>query len=72
MMTTYQMNSNELNYDFIDEIKKKFRDKTIIIDVYQNDESDTKIEKITKPGIIRRIKDIEQNINIITPDISFK
>lgn len=71
-MTTYQMNSNELNYDFIDEIKKKFRDKTIIIDVYQNDESDTEIDEITNPEIIRRIKDIEQNINIITPDISFK
>lgn len=65
MMTTYQLRSDELNYELIDSIKNTYKNKNIVIDVYQNEEIDLVLNEITNPEIIKRINDIKVNKNIV-------
>ncbi len=68
MMTTYQLRSDELNYELIDLIKNTYHNKYIVIDVYQNEDIDLALNEITNPEIIKRINDIKVNKNIVTPE----
>jgi hypothetical protein len=61
MLTTYQLRSDELNYELIDSIKNSYDNKNIIIDVYQNEDINFEVNEITNPEIIKRIKDINAN-----------
>ena len=70
MLTTYQLRSDELNYEFIDSIKNSYHNKNIIIDVYQNEDINFEVNEITNPEIIKRIKDINANRNIVTPELT--
>ncbi len=67
-MTTYQLRSDELNYELIDLIKNTYHNKYIVIDVYQNEDIDLALNEITNPEIIKRINDIKVNKNIVTPE----
>lgn len=70
MMTTYQLRSDELNYEWIDLIKNTYHNKYIVIDVYQNEDIDLVLNEITNPEIIKRINDIKVNKNIVTPELT--
>ncbi len=69
-MTTYQLRSDELNYELIDSIKNTYKNKNIVIDVYQNEDIDLALNEITNPEIIKRINDIKVNKNIVTPELT--
>ncbi len=69
MITTYQVSTNELSYDLIDAIKSLYKNKEIVIDVYQNEDLNLEVGEITNSEIIGRINDVNNNQKIITPNI---
>jgi len=71
LLTTYQMKSNDLDSKVIESIKSNFPNEDIVIDVYPASEFNSVINEITNPEIISRIKDIENNKNIVIPNLSF-
>ena len=70
MVTTYQINSENLDVTLINMIKSNFPNQEVFIDVYNSDEIKLNIDTITNTEIIARIKDIKANKNIIFPDIN--
>ena len=69
MYTTYQLNSNDLTPEFIEIIKTTFKDKEIEIAVYSIDETEYLLHSPkNKEILLRRIADIKNNINVITPN----
>jgi hypothetical protein len=69
-MITYNIHSDELNIDLIESIKRSYPNKDIVIDIYQNEPLSIEADTITNPEIIKRINDIRNNKNIISPTIS--
>ncbi|MGA2296192.1 MAG: hypothetical protein ABSG15_01430 [FCB group bacterium] len=70
MLTTYQINSDELDNKLINLIKSNFPNQELFIDVYPLEELNMDIKEITNPKIIERIKDIKANKNLIYPNIN--
>ena len=70
MLTTYQIKSTDLDLKVINSIKSNFPDEDIIIDVYPMTDINSDIQEITNPDIIARLQDIENNKNIIFPNIN--
>jgi hypothetical protein len=69
MVTTYQISSEELDYNLINLIKSNFPNTDLFIDVYQAENIKLEIDEITNPEIIKRINDIKSNSNIVFPNI---
>jgi hypothetical protein len=69
MVTTYQINSENLDVNLINMIKSNFPNQDVFIDVYNDDEIKMDFDTITNSEIIDRIIDIKANKNIIVPDI---
>lgn len=69
MVTTYQINSENLDVTLINMIKSNFPNQEVFIDVYNADEINTNYNTITNTEIIDRINDIKANKNIIVHDI---
>lgn len=65
MVTTYQVNSDDLDYNIVNLIKKSFPSEDIIIDVYQSENIKFEIDEISNQKIIKRIEDIKSNQNLI-------
>ncbi|MCX7736611.1 MAG: hypothetical protein N2319_07840 [Candidatus Kapabacteria bacterium] len=72
MITTFQVNSGELDDKLIDIIKSNFPNQEIVIDVYPLENIDFEIPEITNKKIINRINEIKSNKNIIFPNIDIK
>jgi hypothetical protein len=70
MNTTYRISSKDLSSDIIENIKKAFPNKDIIIDVYQDEKIDIESVEIEDPEIISRINDIENGNNIVIPKLN--
>lgn len=70
MLTTYQIKSKELDLKLINSIKSNFPDEDIFIDVYPMTDINPDIQEITNPEIISRLKDIENNKNIVFQNIN--
>ena len=69
MYTTYQLNSNDLTPEFIDILKATYKDKDIEIAVYNIDETEYLLHSPkNKAVLLRRIDDIKNNRNIVTPN----
>lgn len=72
MITSFQVNSGELDDKLIDIIKSNFPNQEIVIDVYPLENLDFEIPEITNNKIINRINEIKSNKNIIFPNIDIK
>lgn len=67
MYTTYQINSNDLTSDFIEILKRTYKDKEIEIAVSEIDETDYLLRSPKNREIlISRIDDIKKVINIVS------
>jgi hypothetical protein len=70
LVTTYQINTNDLDFNLINLIKSNFPNQELVIDVYPTESIDFEINEITNQNIIDRIKDINANKNILSPKIN--
>lgn len=69
MQTTFQINADELDQNFIDGIKTLFKNKDIEITIYERDETESLLRSPANREYLSRVaKDIEENRNIIVPD----
>jgi len=69
MYTTYQLNSDELTYEFIDILKSNFKNRMIEISVCDFDETAYLMSSPENHEILmRRIDDVRNNRKIITPN----
>lgn len=67
MYTTYQINTNDLTPDFIEILKRTYKDKEIEIAVSEIDETDYLLRSPKNREIlISRIDDIKNGINIVS------
>ena len=67
MYTTYQINSNDLTQDFIEILKRTYKDKEIEIAVSEIDETDYLLRSPKNREIlISRIDDLKKGINIVS------
>jgi hypothetical protein len=62
MLTTYQLNSKELDNNLINLIKSNFPNQELFIDVYHSENLILEIDEITNQKIINRIQDIKSFI----------
>lgn len=69
MITTYQINSDDLDCNLVSLIKSNFPNQELFIDVYSSDELNLEVKEITNPKIIERINDIKANKNLVFPNI---
>lgn len=66
MTAVYRLNANELDAQFLDEIKAKFCDKQIEIVVSELDETEYLLSsKINKEKLIAAIEDVNKGQNLI-------
>ena len=66
MLTSYEMNSEELTPEFIKNIKKIYKNKRIEITISEIDETEYILRSPqNKKVLLNRLKDIEENINIV-------
>ena len=69
MQTIYQINADELDQNILDSIKALFKNKEIEIIVTERDETDYLMRSpANRERLLRAIKDVEANQNIITPN----
>ncbi len=69
MLTSYEMNSEELTPEFIKIIKKIYKNKRIEITISEIDETEYILRSPqNKKALLNRLKDIEENINIVEPE----
>ncbi len=69
MLTSYEMNSEELTPEFIKNIKKIYKNKRIEITISEIDETEYILRSPqNKKVLLNRLKDIEENINIVEPE----
>ncbi|MBM2814505.1 MAG: hypothetical protein HW421_1267 [Ignavibacteria bacterium] len=66
MYASYQINANEIDFDFFQSIKNKFIGKDIEISIMDYEEID-KVDKKTENMeiLLKRIKDVEEGKNLI-------
>jgi hypothetical protein len=70
MLTTFQINSSELDLNLLNLIKASFPNQELFIDVYPIENLVADIPEITNPKIIDRIKDVNENRNLIFPNLN--
>ncbi len=69
MQTIYQINADELDENFLDSVKAQFKHKEIEIVVFERDETEYLMRSpANRNYLLRAIKDIEENRNIVVPD----
>ena len=69
MQTIYQINADELDEDILESIKAQFKHKEIEIVVFERDETDYLLRSpANREYLLRTIKDVEENRNIIVPN----
>ena len=69
MYTTYQLNTDDLNTDFIDILKATYKNKNIEIAVYCIDETEYLLNSPRNREILlQRVDDVKHSKNIITPN----
>lgn len=69
MQTTYRIKADELDTNFLKNIKTLFRGKEIEISVQEADETEYLFSSPeNKKHLLKIIEDVENNKNIITPD----
>jgi antitoxin YefM len=70
MYTTYQINSKDLTPDFIEILKRTYKDKEIEIAVSEIDETDYLLRsQKNREILISRIDDLKKGINIVSTNI---
>ena len=62
MQATYNLNSNELTYDFLNSIKSMFKDKNINITISDNTKLDERSQELQN-----RLKEYKNNPELSTP-----
>jgi antitoxin YefM len=69
METIYQLNADDLNDDFLEGLKTSFKHKEIEIVVYERDETAYLLRSpANRARLLEVVADIEQNLNVVTPD----
>jgi antitoxin YefM len=69
MITTYQINTNELTSEFIEILKATYKDKQIEISVYDIDETEYLLRSPkNKEVILNRIADLRNGVESVTPN----
>jgi antitoxin YefM len=69
MQTTYQLNADDLNEDFLEGLKTTFKHKEIEIVVYERDETAYLLSSpANRSRLLEAIADVEQDRNIVVPD----
>jgi antitoxin YefM len=67
MFATYQINSDELNFDFLKSIKETFKGKAIEISIMDYDETDYLLRSPkNKEILLERINDVKNGKNLTT------
>ncbi|OHD09211.1 MAG: hypothetical protein A2Y34_14640 [Spirochaetes bacterium GWC1_27_15] len=70
MYTTYRINANEIDVNFIEGIKKIFKDREIEITIYNVDETEYLLSsEQNKKNLLKAIENVNQNKNLIEIDI---
>ncbi len=71
MYATYHLNSNELDHDFIEAVKKLFNGKQIEITVHESvDETEYLLKtEANKKRLLEATENIRQNKNLIEVDL---
>ena len=66
MHATYQINADELNFDFFQSVKDTFKGKEIEISIMDFDETEYLLRSPkNKEILLQRIKDVEEGKNLI-------
>ena len=66
MYTTIDINANELTPELIESIKLNYKDKNIQIVIFEVDETDYLLNSPNNRDILlKRVKDVEENKNLI-------
>jgi len=69
MQTTYQMNADDLNEDFLEGLKTTFKHKEIEIVVYERDETAYLLgSPANRRRLLEAVADVEHDRNIVVPD----
>ncbi len=69
MQIIYQINADELDENLLNSIKAQFKHKEIEIVVFERDETEYLLRSpANRNYLLRAIRDIEENKNIIVPD----
>ncbi|MGB9180772.1 MAG: hypothetical protein WCB68_16185 [Pyrinomonadaceae bacterium] len=69
MDAIYHVKADELDQNFLDAIKKMFKDKEIEIAVYERDETSYLLRSpANRERLLRAVADVESSQNIVTPE----
>ncbi|MFA6570139.1 MAG: hypothetical protein WCT77_02775 [Bacteroidota bacterium] len=69
MVTTYQINTNELTSEFIEILKATYKDKQIEISVYDIDETEYLLRSPkNKEVLLKRIGELSKGQKLVTPN----
>ncbi|MGA9998288.1 MAG: hypothetical protein WBP93_22940, partial [Pyrinomonadaceae bacterium] len=65
----YHVKADELDQNFLDALKKMFKDKEIEIAVYERDETSSLLRSpANRERLLRAVADVESSQNIVTPE----